>query len=251
MTEQQYEQYTNTDHAVWSILYTRQLETIRQVAYRNFIKGVEQLGFSDKKIPDFKVMNKKLEQLTGWQIYAVPGLISNSSFFERMKVKQFGATTWIRKQDELDYLEEPDMFHDVFGHIPLLTDPLICDYLYRMAKLAVKYIDNEDVIESVARLYWYTIEFGLVTEKSELKIYGAGILSSIGETEYCLSDKATLVPFDLQEIVRTPYIKDTFQKKYFVLQSFSQLPEAVLIFEQQLEHKYQKKLFRSIYSGKL
>jgi len=238
--KQQYELYSEADHAVWSILYTRQLETVQQVAYRNFKVGIKELGFCDKKIPNFSVMNTKLKLLTGWQIYAVPGLIDNSSFFERMKVKQFGATTWIRKMQELDYLEEPDMFHDVFGHIPLLTDPLICDYLYEMAKLAVLYKDKDEVIESIARLYWYTIEFGLVTEDDELKIYGAGILSSIGETEYCLSDKAKLVPFNLQEILNTPYIKDQFQKKYFVLESFYQLAVAVKQFEQQLEIKFQK-----------
>lgn len=248
---QQYEDYSDTDHAVWSILYTRQLATVQQVAYRNFIKGIEQLGFSDKKIPDFSVMNNKLEQLTGWQIYPVPGLIDNNIFFERMKAKQFGATTWIRKREELDYLEEPDMFHDVFGHIPLLTDPLICDYLYRLAKLAVKYKGNEDVIESIARLYRYTIEFGLVTEEGELKVYGAGILSSIGETEYCFSAEANRVPFNLHDILQTPYIKDTFQSKYFVLQSFSQLPEAILIFQLELENKFRKRLFHSIYSDNL
>ena len=240
MLVQQYEQYSDTDHSVWSSLYTRQLQKVQQVAYRHFIKGIGQLGFNDHKIPDFADTNKTLMQLTGWQIYAVPGLIPNNRFFELMKTKQFGATTWIRKPEQLDYLEEPDMFHDVFGHIPLLTDPIICDYLYKLAALAVKYIDNDEVIERIARLYWYTIEFGLVKEEDELKIYGAGILSSIGETSFCLSDKATLVPFNLQEILQTPYIKDDFQSKYFVLESFHQLPAAVNQYEQQLEMNFQK-----------
>jgi len=237
MLVQEYEKYSNTDHSVWSSLFTRQLQKVQQVAYRNFIKGLQQLGFDHHKIPDFTDINKKLMELTGWQIYAVPGLIPNNHFFELMKSKKFGATTWIRKPEQLDYLEEPDMFHDVFGHIPLLTDPLIGDYLYELSALAVKYIDNAEVIECIARLYWYTIEFGLVKEDHQLKIYGAGILSSIGETSFCLSNKATLVPFDLDEIITTPYIKENFQEKYFVLESFHQLSAAVKMYEQQLEMK--------------
>ncbi|MDB5199209.1 MAG: phenylalanine-4-hydroxylase [Chitinophagaceae bacterium] len=240
MLVQQHEQYSDTDHRVWSVLYTRQLQKIEEVAYEHFKKGAAGLGFNDNTIPDFTIINEKLLPLTGWQIYAVPGLIPNNIFFTLMKEKQFGATTWIRKPEELDYLEEPDMFHDVFGHIPLLTDPLICNYLYRLAAIAVKYIDNAEVIESIARLYWYTIEFGLVKENRELKIYGAGILSSTGETAYCLSGKAILVPFRVQEILDTPYIKDTYQSKYFVLESMEQLDDAVNIFEWLMEINHNK-----------
>jgi phenylalanine-4-hydroxylase len=223
MVQQEYQQYVDADHKVWSILYKRQLEKIKKVAYENFAPGIELLAFENAIIPDFDVINKRLMNITGWKIYPVPGLISNSYFFERMFYKQFGATTWIRKMSELDYLEEPDMFHDVFGHIPLLTDPLICDYLHGLATVAVRHLDNEEVIEGIARLYWYTIEFGLVKEKGEIKIYGAGILSSIAETDYCLSKKAKHVPFNLQQILATPYIKDTFQQQYFVLNSMEQL----------------------------
>jgi phenylalanine-4-hydroxylase len=236
---QQYEKYTTEDHKVWQILYKRQLQTIEKVAYKQFITGTDQLAFSENKIPDFIDINKELKELTGWQIYAVPGLIANDVFFEKMYNKEFGTTTWIRKMEELDYLEEPDMFHDVFGHIPLLTDKFIGEYLHQLAKLAVAHIHNEEVIEAIARLYWYTIEFGLVKENGEIKIYGAGILSSIGETNYSLSNKATHVPFSWQQIIDTPYIKDSFQEKYFVLNSFEQLTDAVKEFGNHLQHKYQ------------
>jgi phenylalanine-4-hydroxylase len=156
-----------------------------------------------------------------------------------MHHRQFGATTWIRKIEELDYLEEPDMFHDVFGHIPLLTDTIITDYLFRLAETTMLHIDDEHIIEAIARLYWYTVEFGLVKENGDIKIYGAGILSSIGETDYCLSDEATRVPFDLKEILQTPYIKDKYQEKYFVLESMEQLTEA----GEKLEHEI-KALFK-------
>jgi phenylalanine-4-hydroxylase len=232
--QQIYNCYTATDHHTWSILYKRQIEKIKTVAYRNFDKGLEELCFNDHSIPEFTSVNKRLKLLTGWQIYAVPGLIDNAFFFQQMSTKQFGATTWIRKPEQLDYLEEPDMFHDVFGHIPLLTDPLICKFLYGLARIAVANIDDEGVIESLARLYWYTIEFGLVKEDDELKIYGAGILSSIGETDYCLSDEVKRVSFNLETILATPYIKDKYQEQYFVLDSMEELQNAL----KELEKKF-------------
>ena len=223
MLVQEYNNYTPTDHHTWSLLFSRQIEKISKVAYQNFGIGLRQLGFQKECIPDFAIVNKNLEEITGWQLYAVPGLIDNRFFFEQMFTKQFGATTWIRKPEQLNYLEEPDMFHDVFGHVPLLADQNICEFLFGLACVAVTNLDNEDLIESLARLYWYTIEFGLVKEERGLKIYGAGILSSIGETDYCLSAEATRVHFDLDTVLNTPYIKDKYQEQYFVLDSIEQL----------------------------
>lgn len=228
LLQQEYDQYTKVDHEVWSILYKRQYDKVADVAYAKFKWGLDQLQFNAQKIPDFKDVNKTLKVLTGWQIYAVPGLISNADFFNKMYTREFGTTTWIRKMEELDYLEEPDMFHDVFGHIPLLADSRITSFLYELAALAVKHLDKEDVIEAIARLYWYTIEFGLVRENNQTKIYGAGILSSIGETEFSLSPSAVHIPFQLKEIINTPYIKDRFQEKYFVLEDMNQLAEAAI-----------------------
>lgn len=231
MLQQQYQQYTAIDHQVWSILYARQLKKIQEVAYEHFATGIKRLKFNEHFIPNFTEINQLLKAMTGWEIYAVPGLIPNTLFFERMYSKQFGAATWIRKMDQLDYLEEPDMFHDVFGHIPLLTDERISHFLHGLAKIAIIHLDNEEIIESLSRLYWYTIEFGLVQEKHELKIYGAGILSSIGETNYCLSNEANRIPFNLEEILNIPYIKDKFQEQYFVLSSMEQLNEALTALE--------------------
>ena len=235
MLTQQYHLYTSTEQATWFVLYNRQLEAVKKFAYSNFMPGIRQLGFTANAIPNFDLVNKRLSNTTGWSLYAVPGLIENQFFFEQIHEKKFGATTWMRKPEQIDYLEEPDMFHDVFGHVPLLADPLICDFLYRLASVAKRCHYKEEVIEAIARIYWYTIEFGLVKENDELKIYGAGILSSIGETSYCLSEKATLVPFDLEQILQTPYIKDSFQEKYFVLESMKQLKDILSELEFELE----------------
>jgi phenylalanine-4-hydroxylase len=221
--EQQYDLYTAEDQEVWSILFMRQMVMIKSVAYRHFAGQLRKLEFTAGAIPDFKRTNQLLSKLTGWNIYAVPGLIPNSLFFRFMSHRRFGATTWMRKKEQLDYVEEPDMFHDVFGHVPLLADPVIANYLLGLARIAERFTDQEEVIEAIARLYWYTIEFGLVKDGRDPKIYGAGILSSIGETQFVISPVANLQPFNLRVILDTPYIKDRFQEQYFVLDSLGQL----------------------------
>jgi phenylalanine-4-hydroxylase len=215
--------YTDADREVWAILYDRQLAAVQAFAYAHFAKGLQLLGLATTSILNFDVLNKRLYPLTGWKIYAVPGLIPNRAFFEFMAYKRFGATTWIRKREQLDYLEEPDMFHDVFGHVPLLTDPRIADFLVGLALVAQRHLDDEAVIEAISRVYWYTIEFGLVRENGVVKIYGAGILSSVGETKFALSPAANRAPFELEKVLASPYIKDTFQERYFVLDSMEQL----------------------------
>jgi phenylalanine-4-hydroxylase len=215
--------YSPADDKVWSILFDRQLPSVNQYAYAHFTRGLDILKFSPDLIPDFSETNHNLSQLNGWSIYPVPGLISNTDFFLAMTDKRFGVTSWIRKMEQLDYLEEPDLFHDVFGHVPLLADQRIADFLLGLAGLAKRHIESEAVIEGIARLYWYTIEFGLVREQDDLKIYGAGILSSVAETKFVMSPAAKHQQFDLETILKTPYIKDRFQEQYFVLDSIEQL----------------------------
>lgn len=246
MHTQQYNKYTSTQHATWFLLFNRQMGAVKQYAYKGFAEGISNLGFSNQSIPNFDSINHRLFPLTGWRIYAVPGLIENQYFFEQMHEKKFGATTWIRKPEQVDYLEEPDMFHDVFGHIPLLADTAIAEYLFSIAGIANRYINNEEVIEAIARLYWYTIEFGLVRENGKLKIYGAGILSSIAETEFCFSNKAVLKAFDAEEIINTPYIKDSFQQQYYVLQSFADLEKGIVKLEKYLRNKFAGSLSENI-----
>ncbi len=225
--EQQYEKYTPEDHEVWSILYSRQIECIRDKASRAYLNGIKKCGFESSKVPNFNEVNQRLAAATGWQIYVVPGLIDNQPFFKHLSKKEFPATTWLRTKAQLDYLEEPDMFHDIFGHIPLLSEPKFCEYLRAISKITSKYINDPLAVEYMARLYWYTVEFGLIKEDQNIKIYGAGILSSLGESQFCLSEEANYLPFNIATIFSYPYIKDRFQDQYFVIDSYHELFESI------------------------
>lgn len=225
---QQYDQYTAEDHQVWRILFERQIKNLSGAATDEYLDGIKRVQFTADRIPDFREVNQILQPMTGWQLHVVPGLIPNKAFFELMKNRHFCATTWLRKMSQLDYLEEPDMFHDVFGHVPLLTNQPLCDFLEDLSRIALKYIDSELAIELVSRIYWFTVEFGLINENGKVKIYGAGILSSGGETNYSLeSDIPQRVPYNVREVLATPYIKEKFQEKYFIIDSYEQLYASV------------------------
>lgn len=221
---QEYDKYVQEDFDVWRILYDRQLATLPGKATNDYLEGIKMVNFVADKIPNFSEVNTLLSKHTGWKIHVVPGLIPSKEFFELMRDGNFCATTWLRKMSQLDYLEEPDMFHDVFGHVPLLTNQPLCNFLSDLSKIALKHIDNDLAIELIGRLYWFTVEFGLIQEKEGLRIYGAGILSSSGETDYSLfSDVPERVPYDVATILNTPYAKDKYQVKYFIIDSFEQL----------------------------
>ena len=235
---QQYEAYTPEDAEVWQTLFERQMTQLPGMATRSYLEGIHKIQFSAYEIPDFRKVNPLLKATTGWQIEVVSGLIPNKDFFELMSNRFFPASTWFRKREQLDYLEEPDMFHDVFGHVPLLTNQSFVDFLQELSRIALLHIENEIIIEKIARLYWYTVEFGLIREENQLKIYGAGILSSPGESQYSLySPIPQRVPYQVEKIMDTPYIKDHFQEKYFVIDSFEQLfhsiPEVEALVEQE------------------
>lgn len=233
--KQDYSDYTEEDHQVWQILYERQMKNLPGKVTEEYLKGIQIVGFQPDKVPNFEVVNQNLAKATGWAIYVVPGLIPTKDFFELMQGKKFCATTWLRKIHELDYLEEPDMFHDVFGHVPLLTNQPLCDFMETLSSLALQYIHNPAVIDAIGRLYWFTIEFGLIQEKEGLRIYGAGIVSSSGETDYSLfSPEPKRVPYNAKEILRTPYHKDHYQDKYFVINSFEQLHKSLKEVEEEL-----------------
>jgi phenylalanine-4-hydroxylase len=228
MMTQEYDKYTVEDFEVWRILFERQIEQLPGMATDEYLEGIRRVGFTADRIPEFGEVSKALSAITGWRLHVVPGLIPNREFFELMKNRNFCATTWLRKKNQLDYLEEPDMFHDVFGHVPLLTNQSLCNFLEDLSRIALKYIDYELAIELVSRIYWYTVEFGLIREHGQLHIYGAGILSSKGETHYSLhSDLPKRIPYDVKKIIDTPYIKDKYQEQYFVIDSYEQLYQSV------------------------
>lgn len=236
MLKQDYERYSEEDFKVWRLLFERQQEVLPGRAAEEFFEGMKKIDFKASEIPRFTEMNKHLEKITSWNVVVVPGLIDNKSFFEYLLDKKFPASTWLRRLEELDYLEEPDMFHDVYGHVPLLTNQHFCDFLSGLSKIALKHIENEWAVEMLSRVYWYTVEFGLIQKGDKLEIYGAGILSSAGESVYALeSDKPERVPYDVRRLLATPYIKDKFQETYFVIDSYEQLYNSLDLIETELE----------------
>lgn len=225
--KQIYGNYTNEDFEVWKILYNRQMENLPKAASAAYLDGLTKVEFVESEIPKFEETNKALEALTGWKLAVVPGIVPDYTFFELMSNKRFPATTWLRKMKELDYLEEPDMFHDVFAHVPLLSNQAFVNFLEALSNIGLKYVGNDYAIEILSRIYWFTVEFGLIEEESGLRIYGAGILSSAGETKFSLSEQPPKHDFNVQEIANTPFRKDVFQEDYFVIQSYEQLYNSI------------------------
>ena len=237
---QEYDKYLVEDHEVWSILYNRMMEILPSYSSKAYLDGIQDVGLERDRIPNFDECNAKLSKKTSWKIYVVPGLIDNKPFFEHLSHREFPSSTWLRKKSQLEYLEEPDMFHDIFGHVPLLANLHFANFLSELAGLALECIENEWAVEILSRLYWYTVEFGLIKEGNGLKVYGAGILSSSGETQYSIdSDIPQRMPYDVKKIFQTPYIKDKFQEQYFVIDSYEQLykslPEIKTVLAQELK----------------
>lgn len=215
--------YGETEHQVWNTLITRQLKLVEGRACQEYLDGIEQLGLPLERIPQLGEVNRVLQAATGWQVARVPALIPFQTFFELLASRQFPVATFIRTPEELDYLQEPDIFHEIFGHCPLLTNPWFAEFTHTYGKLGLKASKEERVY--LARLYWLTIEFGLVDTSQGRRIYGGGILSSPKETLYALSDQPEHLPFDPIEAMRTPYRIDILQPLYFVLPQLKHLFE--------------------------
>ena len=235
--KQAYEKYTEKDFKVWKVLFERQIVNLPDAASTAYLDGLKAVNFTADKIPNFNETNAVLRKLTGWELAVVPGLIDDDLFFQLMADRKFPASTWLRKMEELDYLQEPDMFHDVFGHVPLLSNQAFVDFLQGLSKIALKHIDDKWAVELISRIYWFTVEFGLIREEKGLRIYGAGILSSAGETRYSLSNEPTHTPYDVKTVLNTPYRKDVFQDRYFVIDSYEQLFNSLGEIEQVLEEE--------------
>jgi len=221
--KQDYLNYTAEDKAVWKILFERQMALLKHLAAPEYLEAVEQIGFDANKIPNFEEVNECLELKTGWKLEVVDGIISELDFYELLASKKFPATTWLRKLSELDYLSEPDMFHDVFGHAPMLVNKGVCDFYEAFGKLGVQHKNDSEIVRMLGRLYWFTIEFGLIQNKNELQIYGAGILSSHGESKFAVSDEPKHIDFNTEAIMNTNFDNSVIQNTYFVLNSFDDL----------------------------
>jgi phenylalanine-4-hydroxylase len=220
--EQDWGSYTADEHALYRRLYERQSRLVPRYACPEWIEAIAGLDAAHD-IPRFDLISKKLTSATGWQIVAVPGLIPDDAFFAHLANRRFPVTVWLRKPEEFDYIVEPDVFHDFFGHVPLLFDRTYADHLHEYGKGGLKAM-RLDAVKLLARLYWYTIEFGLMNTPAGIRAYGAGLLSSGGELQYCIDDpRPRRLPFDLERIMRTEYQIDRYQETYFVIDSFGQL----------------------------
>ena len=220
---QDWSHYSAEDHATWDTLFARQAKLLPGRASEAYLRGLDVLKLSKPGIPDFEELSNRLMALTGWQVVAVPGLVPDDVFFDHMANRRFVAGNFIRRPDQLDYLQEPDVFHDVFGHVPMLADPVFADYLAAYGRGGLRALELGS-LKQLARLYWYTVEFGLVAEPEGLRIYGAGIVSSFAESKYALDDPSpNRIGFDMKRVMQTDYRIDDFQQTYFVIDSFDDL----------------------------
>ena len=228
VVEQPWDGYSADDHATWSTLYRRQRELLVGRACDEFLQAQDTMGMDARAIPRFDQLNEVLGATTGWTLVGVEGLLPELDFFDHLAHRRFPVTWWIRRPDQIDYIAEPDLFHDLFGHVPLLMDPMFADYMQAYGAGGVKaHAIGPEALQNLTRLYWYTVEFGLIRQADGLRIYGAGIVSSKGESLHALGSPApNRIGFDLERIMRTRYRIDSYQKTYFVIDSFEQLMDA-------------------------
>lgn len=219
---QNWQRFTVAEHDVWRTLHRRLMDVLPGRACDEFLSGLSRLPLGDG-IPDFEKLSAVLMKLTGWQVVAVPGLVPDDVFFEHLANRRFPAGNFIRAADSLDYIEEPDVFHDVFGHVPMLAHPVFADYMEAYGKGGLR-AEGEGTLHNLARLYWYTVEFGLIETPKGLRIYGSGIASSSAESIYALEHASpNRIAFDLERVMRTKYRIDDFQESYFVIPGFDEL----------------------------
>jgi phenylalanine-4-hydroxylase len=221
--DQAWEGYTQAEHATWRRLYERQAKLLPGRACAEYLAGMEALPIDAKAIPDFRRLSDVLMRRTGWQVVAVPGLVPPEVFFEHLANRRFPAGQFIRRPEQLDYIEEPDVFHDVFGHVPMLMHTVLADFLQAYGEGGLR-AQRLGALDQLSRVYWFTVEFGLVAQDGASRIYGAGIVSSFAETRFSLEDSSpNLLKFNLPRVMRTRYRIDDFQETYFVLDKLDDL----------------------------
>ena len=227
--DQKWQKFTAEEHARWDTLYARQRKLLKGRACDEFLRGMDMLRLSQSGIPHFGRLSERLDKATGWTVVAVPDLVPDEVFFEHLANRRFPASDFIRSKDQLDYIQEPDVFHDVFGHVPMLAHPVFADYMEAYGKGGLR-AAGKGVLHNLARLYWYTVEFGLINRPDEgMQIYGAGIVSSKTESVFCLEDASpNRIHFELLRVMSSKYRIDDFQQVYFVIGSFEELFEATL-----------------------
>jgi phenylalanine-4-hydroxylase len=222
--DQHWQRYDAAQHGMWRILFEHQAKVLPGRACNEFLAGLTKLKLVPDRIPDFERLSDGLERLTGWRVVAVPSLVPDDIFFDHLANRRFPAGQFIRRADQLDYIEEPDVFHDVFGHVPMLAHPVFADYMQAYGRGGRRALNEFGALRNLARLYWYTVEFGLIQSDQGLRIYGSGIVSSRAESIYAVeSPSPNRIGFGLERVMRTEYRIDDFQESYFVIRSFDEL----------------------------
>lgn len=224
--EQDYSRYDAEAHDVWRILFERRMATLRETASHVYLDGAERIGLSPERVPDLADVNRRLATRTGWAAVGIRGFIPAAQFFRCLSKRRFPTTMFVRPREQLDYLPEPDIFHDVFGHVPLHSDPVFADFLQQFGALAAS-AESEEETTAMARLFWFTVEFGLVREAGRIKVYGSGLISSHGDAANALGPNCDRRPFSLDAVLAQPFEIDRFQDVLFVVDSFDQLFDAV------------------------
>ena len=226
-TVQIYKNYTREDYKVWKILFNKRLENLQGIVAEEFLIALKNLNFKAEKIPNFIEINNILRSTTGWSIKTVPNISPPEEFFSFLSMKKFTATCWLRSMDQIDYLEEPDMFHDVFAHVPLLSNKDYTNFFKEMGEIAVSVTEEPKKLEKLQRIYWFTIEFGLIKKNNDFKIYGAGIISSDEESKNVFSKKSRKLEFDVKKVMNQPFRIDVVQDTYYYINSFEQLTSSI------------------------
>ena len=234
LAEQDYGAYTLEQHAVWAELVSRRMPQIEQHAAQEYLDGFEALRMPFDQVPRLAHIAAKLERLTGWNTTPVNGFMPGPAFFEMLAARHFPTTTWLRSRDSLEYTPEPDIFHDVFGHVPMHAHPVFADFLAQYGQLCVR-IDDWGILERLGRVFWYTVEFGLIRQRGRVKVYGSGLISSHGECANVIGGHCAIHDFSLDEVLQTPVKVDEFQKVLFAVSSIDQIYEAMYEAEQRVE----------------
>jgi len=226
LTEQKYELYTDEQHAVWAELVRRRKPQIEAHACRAYLEGYKIIGLSDDRLPNLASITARLKPRTGWSTTPVSGFLPSDAFFEMLDARMFPTTTWLRSRESLGYTPEPDIFHDVFGHVPMHAHPVFADFLQHYGSVCAR-IKDKETLERLGRLFWYTVEFGLIREDGEIKVYGSGVISSEKECTNVIEGGCEVREFDLDEVLGTPVRVDQIHSRLFAIESFEEIYEAM------------------------
>ena len=226
LIQQDYAAYTPEQHAVWQELVSRRMPQLHEHACQEYLDGFEQIGLRADSIPNLAEVNKRLEPLTGWNATPVSGFLPPDAFFEMLAARRFPTTTWLRSRESMEYTPEPDIFHDVLGHVPMHAHPVFADFLQHYGKVCATIMGDKDKLERMGRLFWFTVEFGVIRQNGGIKLYGSGLISSHGESTYVIKGGPEIRDFNLEQVLEQQFKVSEMQKVLYAVESFDQIYEA-------------------------